>query len=44
MKKLVIELDPDVHKAFRAMCFAKGITMKQKLTGLILKSVEDAKK
>lgn len=40
-QRLIIEIDSNTHRLFRLYCFEKGITMKQKLTGLIIRVIGD---
>lgn len=40
MKKLIIELDKELHQEFKVLCTKQGVTMKEKVTEFMKKEVE----
>ena len=43
MKRVIIELDEDLHKQLKIFCFTQGITLKDYITGCVKKDLETKK-
>lgn len=43
MKRVIIELDENLHKQLKIFCFTQGITLKDYITGCVKKDLETKK-
>ena len=43
MKRVIIELNEEIHKQLKIYCFKKGVTLKSYITGLVIKDLKDKK-